>query len=227
MKKSFFTNLFFEDETQKNVGAEDIKVKKEQNRTDIPTPTYTAPSSSTSSNPSNIVGEIVPTLFDRLSKEVEKANLPGVDYFEFKQSMAGMSTLNLPPATLVGAAFGALQHSGLTKKILIDSLNHYINLIEGEKSHFDQELAKMGDGRINGVQSVLNNTKTAIDNKRKQIEKLELEIADLEKVVVEREKELETLSYTMRKKEADFVVTSSAFLSQLHADLELIEKSLN
>ena len=53
---------------------------------------------------------------------LEKNNLPGFDYLEYKQSLEGLSKMNMDEATAFQSAFVTASTLGLTKEKLKDCL---------------------------------------------------------------------------------------------------------
>lgn len=133
------------------------------------TPTYTAPSPSISSDDMTKFMQHFDELFDQ-------ANLPGPDYYEFAKMCQAMSAL--PDDTKFTAAFTGLQVQGLTKAKLLESANHYINIIDEDAAKFSTAID----------QKILSDVKA----KREDIEKKKKALADKVALIAQLQAELET-----------------------------------
>lgn len=75
-----------------------------------------------------------------LENMIEQNNQPGQDYFEFKQAVENMNSLPMDEKTKFQTVYTVLSLQGCKKETLIASLDKYIQLIQGEKASFDEEL---------------------------------------------------------------------------------------
>ena len=104
----------------------------------------------------------------------QQANLPGPDYFEFSKMCQAMGAL--PDDTKFPAAFGGLSVQGLTKQSLLESAQHYINIIDEDAKKFAGAI----DGKL--IADVKNKRATAevkkgeIAQKNEMIAKLQAEV---------------------------------------------------
>ncbi|HNG89366.1 MAG TPA: hypothetical protein PK858_04155, partial [Saprospiraceae bacterium] len=70
---------------------------------------------------------------DFLTKALEKNNLPGFDYFEFKRAVATLLEMKIDEDTAFKSAFATAATVGLTKEKLLDTAGYYRNLLDKEK----------------------------------------------------------------------------------------------
>jgi adenine-specific DNA methylase len=71
---------------------------------------------------------------DFLTKALQKGNLPGFDYLEFKQSLEALHAMNMDESLAFQSAFATASTMGLTKEKLLKSVSHYQKVLEQEKS---------------------------------------------------------------------------------------------
>lgn len=114
----------------------------------------------------------------------QQANLPGPDYFEFSKMCQAMSAL--PDDTKFPAAFGGLSVQGLTKQSLLESAQHYINIIDEDAKKFASAI----DGKL--IADVKNKRATAEAKKAEIAQKNEM-IAKLQAEVQAQYTEIATL----------------------------------
>jgi hypothetical protein len=111
--------------------------------------------------------------FDEL---FEKANLPGPDYFEFSKMCQAMNTLT--EEIKFPAAFGGLQVQGLTKEKLVESANHYINIINEDASKFNNAIDQKILAEVQNKRSAADQKKKSISERQEMIDNLKQEIAN-------------------------------------------------
>ena len=111
--------------------------------------------------------------FDEL---FEKANLPGPDYFEFSKMCQAMNTLT--EEIKFPAAFGGLQVQGLTKEKLVESANHYINIIDEDASKFNSAIDQKILAEVQNKRSAAEKKRKSISEREEMIKNLQQEIAN-------------------------------------------------
>jgi hypothetical protein len=77
-----------------------------------------------------------------LTKALEKKNLPGLDYLEFKQSLGALLDMDMEETMAFKSAFATSATMGLTKEKLRKTAEHYKNVLTEEKEQFDAALEK-------------------------------------------------------------------------------------
>lgn len=114
-----------------------------------------------------------------LLKAINNNNLPGFDYLEFKQSLKGILAFQSDEGMAVKSAFATASTVGLTKKKLINSAQHYLNVLTNEKKHFEEAMNHQMNQRVHGREK----EKQTLTNKKidlqKKIEKLQSELSTL------------------------------------------------
>ncbi len=111
---------------------------------------------------------------------LDKANLPGPDFFEFyhalKENITTMGATSFDDRMLYNMVFNTLKGMGLKIDTLHSSCKQYIDLL---KQHFDSFAAdnqKVLEATVSGRQQKINDLNTSIEQKRSQIEKLQQEM---------------------------------------------------
>ena len=167
--------------------------------------------------PGQIVGEVDPKLYQSLSEAIEKQNLPGNDFLEFMMSLNNISSLAVDEKTKFVMVFTTLNTTTdkVTKEKLLSSIDHYLGVIENEKSIFQSEMDKATAGLVTTNENrVINNTND-IQAKLDLIVKTQQEIAEMTAENQEITKTIEENKFKIAKKEADFSVTSSKVIQQI------------
>lgn len=160
-----FKNLFVKENETSNKNEVNINENKNVESTKVnstPSPTIT---------PTNIgANGVVDTKFvDMLMQVIAENNLPGMDYFELKQSINTMSNLPIDENNKFLSAFAVLSSQGCTKESLLTSLDKYITLVQNERTNFDKELESQYNEKVKNKQELVNKAKEELDELNRKI----------------------------------------------------------
>ena len=97
-----------------------------------------------------------------LTQALEKNNLPGFDYLEFKLSLGRLASMDMPEETAFKSAYATASTVGLTKDKLVSTAQHYRQVLVKEREQFDLALNNQLQKRVN--------------SKRQEVEKLKAEV---------------------------------------------------
>ncbi|WP_439583317.1 hypothetical protein [Dyadobacter bucti] len=160
---------------------------------------------------------------------LEKANLPGPDYFEYKQALRNMEGLNLGEEKLFQAAWASFKAMGGVQDttILKTSADQYLAILDKDRSSFLKDVEKAINDRVGSLQ-----------NEQKKLEEANAaftqQIADLQKKIDENKNRLGQISGEVTEQSAkinankdSFEVTYKSFVEQISSDLTKINKYLH
>ena len=116
---------------------------------------------------------------DFLTNALEKNNLPGFDYIEFKQSLAALAQMNIDETTAFKSAFATASTMGLTKDKLLQTAKHYLKIVEKEKAQFELAMQKQIQQRVDSKLSEVDKLKEQILKHREKIQQLEAQISQI------------------------------------------------
>jgi hypothetical protein len=128
-------------------------------------------------HPTELGGKPDPKFIDILLKAIEKNNLDGFDYLEYKQSLQSLNNMDMDEATKYKSAFAMAKTMGATGPKLIKSANHYIGILNEEEKKFKEALINQRNKQVKGREENLIKLENSIQQKNQQIEKLKKEIA--------------------------------------------------
>lgn len=124
-----------------------------------------------------------------LLKALEKKNLDGFDYLEFKQSLAALDKQGIKGETAIKSAYAMATTMGLSIDKLVKSAEYYRKVLRDEKAQFEASMQKHYAQNVEGKRKETGslNKKIAdwqgkIDQLNEQIEaaKAKIESADAE-----------------------------------------------
>ena len=163
---------------------------------------------------------------DFISKAIEKANLPGFDYVEFKQALSNIAKMNIEEATAFKSAYGTAMTMGLTKEKLLETANHYKTIVSKEREQFDVASEKQKDLKIgDNLRQVDDMNKKILDNELK-IKQLQDEIETLRVKVRGMDYEREQAYGKIEEAKTKFTFAHQSILNQIEKDIENIQKYL-
>lgn len=150
-----------------------------------------------------------------LTGVIEENNQPGQDYFEFKQAIENMKTLAMTDQQKFQTVFSVLGLQGCTKALLLSSLDKYINLIQGEKKSFDNEMNTQFQTKVQGKMSEVESSKQELDQLTKRITELNTKILTLQQEAGAEEMKL-------RAQEANFQASADVIINEMLGDKQKI-----
>ncbi|MCP9235635.1 hypothetical protein [Lewinella sp. JB7] len=111
-----------------------------------------------------------------LMKALEKRNLEGFDYLEFKQSVGRLTDIGMDLDTAINSAFITGSSVGLTKEKLIKTAGYYAEVLQDEKSQFMRSLEKHLVDNVEGKAKQTGELKKKIANWETKIEQLRQQV---------------------------------------------------
>ena len=163
---------------------------------------------------------------DFLTKALEKSNLPGFDYIEFKQSLDALSNLNMDEETAFKSAFATASTVGLTKTKLLKTAGHYKKVLANEKSQFDAALQNQVEQKVAGKESEVKKLKDQIAKHEEKIKQLQDQVAKFQKTIDGADAQIEAARKKIDKTRDGFEHTHRSILNQIEKDIENINKYL-
>lgn len=122
-------------------------------------------------------GKADPKFIDILLKSIEKNNLEGFDYLEYKSSLQGLDNMAMDEATKYKSAFVMAKTMGVTPAKLLSSAKHYVNILSKEEKKFIDALKNQRQKQVVGKEEKLVALQKEVTTKKSQIEQLKKEIA--------------------------------------------------
>ena len=175
-----------------------------------------------------IFGEQPPGLDERsinsLTKALEKHNLPGFDYLEYKQSLRALGQMNLDDDTAFKSAFATASTMGLTKEHLLKSAAHYREVLKKEKQKFDAALNKQMQQRVESKRKEIDQLKAKIQAHTQKIKQLEKEIEEAQGVISKADEHIQDQLTKLENTKVNFETALESILKQISDDIETIER---
>ena len=159
---------------------------------------------------------------------LEKANLPGPDYFEYKQALQSMEGLGLQEEKQFQAAWASFKAMGGAKEtnLLKSSADQYLAILDKDRASFLKDVEKAINDRVGSLQQ-----------EHKKLEEnnaaFTQQIADLQKKIDENKNRLGQIAGDITEQSAkinvnkeSFELTYKSFVEQINSDLSKINQYL-
>lgn len=164
---------------------------------------------------------------DFLINALDKNNLPGFDYIEFKQSLSALNDqMDIEEATAYKSTFATASVLGLTKEKLLKTADHYRSILNAEKVQFDAALEKQVAQRVVSKQQEVAKLRKQIEEYKKTIVDLEKKIAAAEDIISRADDEIAGTKDKIESTRESFERTLQSILNQIQLDMESINKHL-
>lgn len=161
-----------------------------------------------------------------LIKALEKNNLEGFDYIEFKQSLGKLQAMNLDEPTAYKSAFITASTVGLTKEKLLKTADHYKKVLFNEKQQFDQALQKQMEQRVESKRSEVERMKKQVEEYKAKIKDLEEKIARAQSTIDHADEHIQAARDKIESTKEAFEATLKSVLSEIDQDIENINSLL-
>jgi chromosome segregation ATPase len=161
-----------------------------------------------------------------LTQALEKNNLPGFDYLEFKLSLARLASMNIPEETAYRSAFATASTVGLTKDKLVSTAQHYRQVLVKEKEQFDLALNNQLQKRVNTKKQEVEKLKAQILAWKDQIEKLQSQILKSQATIDDADNQIQGEMRKIENTKESFEHTHQSILGQIEVDLNHIQRYL-
>jgi hypothetical protein len=158
-----------------------------------------------------------------LTATVEKNNLPGFDYIEFKRAIATLISMQMEEPLAIKSAFATAATVGVTKEKLIESAGYYRNLLQKEQDQFSAALAGQTTAKVKARQE---EALDQIERHKAEIVRLQDEMAAYLEQADQTEKQAVTESEKIEKARSNFEQTLSSILLHIDGDVEAMHKHL-
>lgn len=163
---------------------------------------------------------------ESLVAALERENLPGFDYLEFKQALERLQALNMAEDVVFKSAFATASTMGVTKDKLVKTAGHYKQVLAREKKSFDNALAKQVDAKVKGKRKEVETLRKKLTQYEAKIKELENLKAAAEKTIAEADETIKAAQDSINDVHNRFEVTLNALVNQIDKDIDDINTYL-
>jgi hypothetical protein len=156
--------------------------------------------------------------------ELSKANLPGPDYFEFRQlllkTQQKMATKNvLAPEVVLQAVMMSFEAQDVTPVKLVEAARHYKDVLQQKNADFLKGAAAEKNSQLQKRQTALQAHDDCIKNLQQQLQQLELQKRQLEDAI-NKEKMQADADRSIGKEGIEKIEKAERLISQAHVFMQ-------
>ena len=167
----------------------------------------------------NGTGAVNEKFMEVLFGALEKANLPGFDYLEFKQALGQLATMPMDEGTRYKSAYAMAQTMGVTAEKLINTALHYLDVLKQEEGKFIKSADAQRLNQIDGRNATIKSLGEIIQQKEIQIRKLTEEIDAHKQQLQQTQFEMAQAESKMNQTKTDFGAAQNAIINQIQMDI--------
>lgn len=171
-------------------------------------------------------GKAVPELTEVLFKAMEQNNIEGFDYLEFKQSLNSLKKMPMDEQTRYQSAFAMAQTMGVTVERLLQTGQHYLDVLKQEEQKFETAVNNQKARQIGEKEQHIIKLEEAIKTKAEQIKQLTVEIEADQAKAKQMKQEMTDASVKVETTRSNFVASYEALVQQIRSDLDNIKNFL-
>jgi len=161
-----------------------------------------------------------------LTKALEKHNLPGFDYIEFKQSLGALEEMDMEESMAFRSAFATASTLGLTKEKLLKTAGHYKQVLGNEKRQFDAALEKRIDQRVKSKEEEVEKLKKQVEGYKAKIRQLEEQIEKSQATIDHADEHIAAEKEKILSTKESFEFTLQSVFNEIEKDIENINNYL-
>ncbi len=169
-------------------------------------------------------GDGDPKFLNILLGAIEKQNMEGFDYLEFKQSLQNLNDLSMDEPTMYNSAIAMAKTMGASSQTISESAKHYLQVLKAEEDKFKQALigqkSKIDEDRSSG----LENIKKSIRLKEEQIKKLQEEISASKNHLADKQSQIEEAASKIQSTNDQFSHAYSIIVQQIIDDIKKVNE---
>lgn len=192
-----------------------------------PAPEPSKPAPATVTNAAG-TGQVDRKFVEHFVNLLEKANLPGPDYFEYKQALQSMEGLGLGEEKQFQAAWASFKAMGGAKDtaILKTSADQYLAILGKDRDSFLKDVEKAVKERVGALQGEYKKLEDANAAYAQQIIDLQKKIDDNKNRLGQISGEVSEQTAKINANKDSFEVTYVSFVDQIQSDVAKINQYL-
>lgn len=171
-------------------------------------------------------GKVTPKFTDILLSAMDKVNIDGFDYLEYKKSLQSLQKMNMDEATAFQSAYAMAQTLGATPAHLAQTAGHYLQALKAEEEKFNQALVSQQESRVGTKLKEQKQLQAGIKDKNERIRQLQAEIAQDQAKLTQLDGDIQQSVNTIEQTKHDFFASYQNLVGQIQSDVEKMQRYL-
>jgi len=160
-------------------------------------------------------------------KAIEKNNIDGFDYIEYRSALDGLEALNMEEAMRYQSAYVTASTMGLTRDKLFKTAKFYRDIVVKEKTQFDRVVEAQKTKGVAKLENDIKKLKEAIKTKEEQIKKLQADIEKHNAKATEIQEKIDNTDEKIQATQVGFENAYEKILGHIDNDISNIETYVN
>ena len=157
---------------------------------------------------------------------MDKANLPGPDYYEFCKMMEALEPHVPDEKARIGAVFASLSVQGMTKEKLVSTALQYKDIINSDHDNFNNALNQKSSSDIEEKKQECTDLQKKISDNSDMIQKLTKEITDSQVQIGKLTQEITDSESKLENNKKGYEVAYNAMINKINTDIKDIQTSI-
>lgn len=171
-------------------------------------------------------GKVTEQFMEVLLRAMSEHDIEGFDYLEYKKSLNSLKKMPMDEQTRYQSAFAMAQTMGTTPAHLVQTAQHYIDVLHKEEQKFQEALANQKQLQIESKEQEISKLDESIKSKAEKIRQLTGEIEAHQKAKGELQQEIEAAAAKVESTKGDFIASYQSLLAQIQRDMENMKQFL-
>jgi len=178
------------------------------------------------SGSTNTTGSVDNKIVEKLLQAIEKNNLDGFDYLEYKKSLKALEKMPMDEATKYRSAFATASTMGVTLDKLLQTTNFYVGVLDKENEEFVSAFKNQFNDKVSGREREIAQFQSIIKEKSAQIKALTDEITKHQEQITGLKSKIEESNAKITKTQNDFKQSYDHLKAQFEDDIIKMKKYL-
>ena len=171
-------------------------------------------------------GKVADKFVEVLLQAMERANLPGFDYLEYKKALQNLEKMNFDEGMRFQTAYAAAQSMGVTPAQLTESASHYLSALKVEQDKFTAAMQKQQTEQVGTKQDELGRLDGLVAEQEAKIKQLQEQIGKTKARQQELQQTIGESQEKIQATAADFEKTYDTIAGSIAADIEKMQRYL-
>ena len=171
-------------------------------------------------------GKVADKFVEVLLQAMERANLPGFDYLEYKKALQNLEKMNFDEGMRFQTAYAAAQSMGVTPQQLTESAQHYLTALQQEQQKFTAAVGKQQSDQVGSKEGELQRLDQVLQEQQTKIEALKQGMEKTQERQQQMKQEIEENRSKIAATAADFAKTYDTIAGSIAADIEKMQRYL-
>ena len=171
-------------------------------------------------------GKVKKKFMEVLLRAMDANNIEGFDYLEYKQSLNSLEKMPMDEKTRYQSAMAMAQTLGGSPQQLVQTAQHYINVLKKEEAKFEDALANQTKNQIDSKKQEIKKLDEVIAVKAAEIKKLTAQIDEHQKKQKKLNTEISQATSKVETTKNDFIASFNSLVGQIQKDINNIQQYL-